>query len=467
MSDPTLLRLLARGLGDIEEWRLGDAERAAALGFPRQYATPVLDDWGIVFVDVTLDVATGEPVCHEVNGPNGVGSDALTGDSERRAGFEVCQAIRRAREQGHVTADGSVVQPIVTIHAHQHWSAFRTAGEFYPRVGRFAEVMVLSVLSARVELRGAGDPLGDEDVSVVLGDVPGVAEQLHIDPTTGRFRYQDRPVVFIGNPNLLSELVRVERLAPDRGRGGGVDLRVFHAWRLVHIIHDKAQQQELLEGTGLRPLRNFEAANRDDAARATRAALVDGPVVLKPNGTSGGAGVHVVTPTMTDTEIRARVDAVVDDCVRKYGANTEPAVLPIRGFEFVQSTPYPLSDGGHLWDLRIAVEFEPGVAHAYPVSIRLAPEPFDLDGFADDRDQWISNVSGRQVTLLKWGLDLETLEAVGFTTELLDRVVDSCATWTQKAWDVAARGADHGAVYEDAAERTDRDFYPREKFASR
>jgi hypothetical protein len=235
----------------------------------------------------------------------------------------------------------------------------------------------------------------------------------------------------------------------------------------VHVIHDKAQQQEQLDGTGLRPLRNFEAASRDDAVRATRHALVDGPIVLKPNGTSGGAGVHVVTPTMTDAEIRARVDAVVDDCIRKYGANTEQAVLPIRGFEFVQSTPYPMADGGHLWDLRIAVEFEPGVAYAYPVSIRLTPEPFDVDGFADDRDQWISNVSGRQVTLLKWGLDLEALEAVGFTTALLDQVVDSCVTWTEAAWDLAARGADRGAVYEDSAERSDPDFYPREKFASR
>ena len=123
-----LLRIALAGNGDIEEWRLGDPVRAQAKGYPRSFVTPVLDDAGTVFVDVTLDHASGSPVCHEVNGPNGVGTDALTGDSAQRAGIEARQAVRRARELGLLDERGATREPVVTLHAHQHWSAFRTGG---------------------------------------------------------------------------------------------------------------------------------------------------------------------------------------------------------------------------------------------------------------------------------------------------------------------------------------------------
>ena len=118
--------------------------------------------------------------------------------------------------------------------------------------------------------------------------------------------------------------------------------------------------------------------------------------MLKPNGGSGGAGVHVVVPEMNDAQIRARVDAVVRDCVAKYGDNAEAHAFPIRGFEFVRSTGFPLADGEHLWDLRIALLFEPG-ARAASSRSRCGSRrtPFDRRKFHLDRDQWISNVSGR------------------------------------------------------------------------
>src|SRR3954463_3555026 len=108
-----LLRIVFSGLNDIEEWKLGDAERAAAKGYPRRYAAPPIDDHGIVFVDVALDAATGEPVVHEVNGPNGVGSDALTGESALRAENGARQTVRRIRELGLLDRDGGVTRPIV------------------------------------------------------------------------------------------------------------------------------------------------------------------------------------------------------------------------------------------------------------------------------------------------------------------------------------------------------------------
>ncbi len=456
-EDPhQLLRLALAGAGDIEEWRLGDPARAAAKGYPRAYPAPVLDDRGIVFLDIVVEEGTGDLVCHEANGPNAVGSDALTGDSRSRARNEADQALARL-----ALLEG----PAVTLHAHQHWRAFRTGGEFFPRVDDFARILASQVPGRRVRLRGAHEALGEEDIAVVFGDVPRVAADLDLDAETGLFHYRGRPVAFLGNPNLATELARLGRLPMRTGSLPLPARRAFHAWRLLDTLRDKGLQQDLLAGTGLRPLAWFEAWNREEALARTRSALARGPVVLKPNAASGGAGVHAVVPSQTDAEILATVDAVLSDCAAKYGPNAELTALPLRGFEFVRSTGFPMAGGGHLWDLRIAVQFEPGLAEAYPVSLRLAPEPFQPGTFHLGRDQWISNVSGRQVTLLKSGMDDGVLEAVGLTPTRLAAALEGCVRWTLKAWDAAARGGGPGGgVFEDGAEAEDPGFYPREAF---
>jgi hypothetical protein len=142
-------------------------------------------------------------------------------------------------------------------------------------------------------------------------------------------------------------------------------------------------------------------------------------------------------------------------------------LFPLRGFEFVRSTGYPMADGGHVWDLRIGVLFEPGRAQVFPVSIRIAPDPFDEQSFHLARDQWVSNVGGRQVTLLKSGMDDEALAAVGMTPEKLELAMRASLTWTLKAWDAAMRdGGAKGSVYEDDCESSYPSFYPVEKFAA-
>jgi hypothetical protein len=460
----TLVRMALAGLGDIEEWRFGDPDLAAAKGYPREIPAEIIDDFGTVFVDVVIDAATGELVCHEINGPNAVGSDALTGESSLRAFLEARQARCRAEELGLVDVNG-LRKPCVTVHAHQHWPMFRTGGEFYPRVDEFAVALGRELRERSIALRAAAHRLGDEKISVVMGDVPSVAADLVLDPATARFAYQGRPVIFIGNPNLVPELVRTGKLARSDGPVAA-NLRVFHAWRLTHIVHNKAQQQVLLRGTGIRPLACFEASSREAALERTRAFLRErGRVVLKPNGGSGGAGVHVLVPGASDAEVAACVDLVIGDFVRKYGENSEATVFPIRGFEFVRSTGFPLEDGNHLWDLRICVLFEPGRAFVFPVSMRLAPRAFDAATFHLDRDQWVSNVSGRDVTFLKSGMDEEALAAVGFSDARLDQVMRACVRWTMNAWDASARDGGSGAsVYEDDCELEDASFYPREKF---
>lgn len=458
------MRTILARLNDIEEWRLGNPALAAAKGYPRVYPAEIIDDWGLVFLDIAVEAGTGEITCHEVNGPNAVGSDALTGDSILRAENEATQATRRARDMGFLGADG-LRRPVVTVHAHQHWKFFRTGGEFFPRVDQFADALRRFMPGNDVRLREAGETPGEEDVSVVFGEVPRVALSLNVNPQTKRFEYEGRPVIFAGNPNLLAEMMRLGKLRRGYSADVGPALRVFHAGRLAPIIHDKVLQQRLLRGTGIRPQRNFEAETLEDALIKTREMLRHGPVVVKPNGTSGGAGVHVVVPGMSDAQVRQRFESLFGDCRTKYGTNVEGMIFPLRGFEFVPSTGYPMEGGGHLWDLRIAVMFEPGKAFAYPVTLRLTPKAFDPATFHDDRDQWISNVSGRQSTHLKSGMDDDTLAKVGLTPEKMDIAFNASVMWTLKAWDYSVRNGGHkDTVYEDACEEKDGNFYPWQKF---
>jgi hypothetical protein len=146
---------------------------------------------------------------------------------------------------------------------------------------------------------------------------------------------------------------------------------------------------------------------------------------------------------MSDDEIRARIHAVAGDCVAKYGVNADTQILPIRCFPFVRSTLYPMADGGHTWDLRIAVMFEPGSVAVYPVSMRIAPNPFDAERFQHERGQWVTNVSGNKnvtaasTAALKSGMDDDALRAVGLNEEKLERALAAAAAWTVKAWAAA------------------------------
>jgi len=330
-----LIRAILTHFGDIEEWRLGEPARAATKGYPRAYDGSSIDDYGIVFVDIAVEEGTGALICYEVNGPNGIGSDALTGDSFARAKNESLQTLQRMRDFGHLQSDGSLNTPVVTLHAHTNWNLTRSLGEFYPRVLSFADILQEMLPGNAMALRGAGEELGSENISVVSGEVQSVAEKLRVDPVTGRFTYNDRPVVFAGNPNLLPELVRTGKLERDGADYSCADLRVFHAWRLATTVHNRSLQQTLLSGTGIKPIPCFESMTVEDALTTTRRMLSDGAVVIKPNGCSGGTGVHVAVPGMSDAELRARIHAVVGDCVTKYGVNADTQILPIRCFPFV------------------------------------------------------------------------------------------------------------------------------------
>ena len=435
-----MIRAIFTQYGDIEEWRLGDAARAASKGYPRLYDGAAIDDYGIVFVDIAVEDATGSLICFEVNGPNGIGSDALTGNSFARAENESSQTLQRLRDFGLLQSDGRPAASVVTLHAHTNWNLSRSLGEVYPRVLAYADILREKLSTPAMKLRAAEEELGGEKVSVVSGEVRAVAKKLRVDSATKRFTYEDRPVVFAGNPNLLPELVRTKKLGRDGSDYLHADLRVFHAWRLASLIHNRSLQQELFGSTGIKPIPCVEAKNADDALATIKQMLSGGAVVLKPNGCSGGTGVHVATPEMNDDEIRARIEALLRDCEDKYGENAETQIMPIRCFPFARTTLYPMDDGGHAWDLRIAVMFEPGRLYAYPVSMRIAPIAFDPRRFHRERGQWVTNVSGKRTSDaprtagLISGMDDGALRAVGLTEAKMEEALTAAVAWTIKSW---------------------------------
>ena len=77
------------------------------------------------------------------------------------------QAIRRAKELGHLREDGTLARQVVTIHAHQHWPFFRTGGEFYPRVAAFADVLrEAGIVTTVRKTRG-------DDIAAACGQLAG------------------------------------------------------------------------------------------------------------------------------------------------------------------------------------------------------------------------------------------------------------------------------------------------------
>ena len=240
-----LARIIVSGIRDIEEWRLGDPALAEAKRYPREYPAELLDDFGMLFIDLTIDARDGSLVCHEVNGPNAVGSDALTGDSTHRADNEARQALRRAKEIRLSQARRIVRQasrdrscaPALAVLSAPAVSSFRAS----PGLATFLQ-------NCFREMRSAPIPrpmLWAMRMSrSLMGDVPAVCANIEVNPENGMFEYRGRPIVFMGNPNLIPELERIGRVSHLCRTSGEVNLRPMHAWRLCGLVHDKARQQE-------------------------------------------------------------------------------------------------------------------------------------------------------------------------------------------------------------------------------
>ncbi|MFN3325584.1 MAG: hypothetical protein ACK5AZ_18975 [Bryobacteraceae bacterium] len=360
-------------------------------------------------IDVTL--ADSEVRLIEANGSNGaLSSTSAPGDRLRaiHMGFAFESKVRPPG-------------PGVALLCHQ--AGFLHLAEFFARAEFFR-----AELSRRHDaaLRGTGEALGDEDVAIVCGSTADVAAILQRRDT--RLFYMGRPVTFISNANLLPELARRGVIGYTDG-GYDVDLGVFHEGSSTPLIHDKALQQELTDGTGIRPLAWRLAHDREEWTDA----IVwfrqrEMPCVAKMHAGSGGAGIELITPEMTDAECANALDRLLDSARKTYGANVEATAFPIALFEFAEADPVDVEGAPHLWDIRVMALVFPGGVDCHACVARLCPAPFDGSW---SRETWVSNLTGRDGGQAE--RFLRSPGELGLTESDLRRILECCAEWSVAA----------------------------------
>ena len=389
------------------------------------------DGHAICGLDVTLDIH-GHWRIIEVNGSNqGLSSLGDPEGDRGRADHQVEAARHRilATERGAVLVayakDTLIVSEIMS-----------------------RSLMVHELVSQRCECQ-----LGDADFDptapyiVAVDTVERIAR--HMAMEDGRLHYRGRPVVSIGNVNILAELVR-NGVIKRRGAGYAAEYDVFHDGPLATLIHDKGAQQQIANGTSFEPMRWQTCTSSDEVVRSVETFLHNGvPVVIKPNATSGGAGIEFFGPGCTEADIRTTLDRLLASVRTKYGPNAEKSVWPVRTFEFVQSTPYPVDGVGHLWDMRICCLIRPGEVEMTVSGLRICPEPFVSGQYT--RATACSNTTGRDPSIKRFrsplaeaGKPTAFMRAAGVDDAMFECMLDGCAAWCEAAWLYSVTEPCHG-----------------------
>jgi|GEM_PF-2476671 len=391
----------------------------------RFYRAKNIDGHAICSIDLALDIHGNWRVI-EVNGSNG-GLSSL-GDphgDQRRAEHQLEAASQRLAkvDRGAVliaySADSIILSEIMA-RAHL----------IHDQIGRTAACEI-------------GNAALDADTPfvVVVDTVERIAEQVTL--RDGALFYRDRPVVSVGNTNLLPALVRSGVLKRDGNGYDLADLSVFHDGPLAPIVHDKGAQQEIAKGTGLDPVQWQNCWTAGDVVRAVRSFGDRGLAsVIKPNATSGGTGIEFFGPDSDEAAIRGTLSRLLKAVRAKYGDGAAKSLWPIRVFEFVQSTGYPVAGAGHLWDLRVTCLISPGGVEMTLAGLRICPEPFRQGAYT--RATTCSNTTGRAPSLdrlfsplVDAGAPTAMLAAAGVDASRFEQVLDGCASWCEAAWQVA------------------------------
>ncbi|MCA8929632.1 MAG: hypothetical protein KDC18_16320 [Alphaproteobacteria bacterium] len=399
--------------------------RMSTVGRPRQparFTKPAkVDGHAFCAIDAMWDVH-GQPRIIEVNGSNAGLSSLGDPEGDRwRAEHQIEAALPRILNETR----GAV---LVAFAANTLIVGEITARAF----------MLYELVSKHRECQFGNSDLAPSSPFVVAVDsVEAIAAQ--VTKVDGRLCYRGYPVVSVGNVNLLAELVRkgvIER----HGADYDVEYDIFHDGRIAPLIHDKREQQVVADGTGFVPIRHLDTMTVDEVVAGVQSLLREGlPAVIKPNATSGGAGIDFFGPGATDVEIRKTLDHQVQTVMNKYGPGAEKSMWPIRVAEFAQSTGYPVGDKHHLWDMRVACFIRPGEVEMMVCGLRLCPEPFVLGHY--DRPSACSNTTGRVPSTARFRAPLaeanrptDLMSAAGVDRKAFDQILNACAAWCEAAW---------------------------------
>ncbi|MBP2560093.1 hypothetical protein J2857_002862 [Neorhizobium galegae] len=384
------------------------------------------DGYAFCGIDAMVDI-DGRPRIIEVNGSNaGLTSLGDPQGDRRRAEHQVQAALGRI--QG---ADRGAV--LICFAADT-----LIVGEIMARAMLVHEL----VLQHRQCQLGSADLDPTDPFVVAVDTVERIAS--HVTSVAGRLHYRDYPVVSVGNVNLAAELVRRGIIERD-GADYAVDCNIFHDGRLAPLIHDKGMQQILAQGTGFSPVRHLISMNSDELVAAVQSILrEERAAVIKPNATSGGAGIDFFGPGTHEADIRATLDLQIEKVKAKYGPEAGKSMWPIRVFEFAQSTGYPVGTDHHLWDMRVSCLIRPGEVEMTICGLRICPEPFVPGQYT--RATACSNTTGRMPSTSRFRAPLAEadaptalMRAAGVDDQMFERVLDACAAWCEAAWRHASR----------------------------
>jgi hypothetical protein len=390
----------------------------------------VSDGFSFFILDVTL-THQGKIVLIEANGSNAALTSSVLGKDDKRARHMYNSYLNKKKLKGSVVALLPYQKGLLHV------------AEFFGRAGLFAEFVSAEFLT---RLCNTEENLGSETLSVVCGEIADIAKDC--SRNGNELLYKNRPVVFATNPNLLPELARGGVIRTTDGVHYNMPTPFFHEGRCTRVVHDRALQQDLAEGTNITPL-SYEVANTlADCLPAVRRLHKKGHVAVgKMNAGSGGAGIEFFPPELSDDEITTNLGTIVNSATTKYGAAAMLTMFPMRFFEFARSTDYELYGAGHIWDLRLQCLISPGRVEITPCVIRICSEPFD--GRTYSRESVVSNLTGRDPATLgrfmrspaahRRSQPSTVLESIGIEEEIMKRILDGCAQWCEAAWTASSR----------------------------
>lgn len=381
-------------------------------------------DHGFFAIDLFFG-PDGKVALQEANGSNGASTQCYDEGQHLRAAHMVQAAIKRG------LANDSVV-------LLSHADSTGLLPEFHLRQVLFAAELEKAGVGPTV-LLGPDESVRNNGINVVLGSISKIEPQ--IDVCDGHVRYQGKEVVFATNANILPAL---ERRGVFSHGDRAVDLSFFHEGAAgVRVSMDKGLQQQLAKGTGLDVIHAEECADWQAASNAIRH-WNDGGVtaVSKISNGSQGHGVEFFSPQDSPVIEKRLADARANT-IRAYGPSADVTSLPIRLFEFFESTKYKIGEAEHLWDVRIEAQISPGKSVLIPNTMRICPKPFDR--FAFDRDAVVSNLSGRdhgtrfvRAPFSRHASGRTEIEWAGVEISSFERGMKAVAKWCENALSVQA-----------------------------
>jgi hypothetical protein len=194
----------------------------------------------------------------------------------------------------------------------------------------------------------------------------------------------------------------------------------YSTYRLVSSI------ASALEPFGVKPLHARQCRTEEQLASDVEAMFAAGirPVVIKPHGGSGGAGIRAIDEVATCTEVLA---ASREEFGAKFGDERDP--FPYTVVEAVPIAPIRWRESERTFDVRIYVGRSGDELVPVGLLVRIARSPFR--GFMD-KESFVVNLSGYGGIEVDRGMGLSTasLNMLGLSPDdIADMLAASCAVF--------------------------------------